>query len=833
MKRKITQKLIIAFFAILFGGMTANAQSAWVEVQSVTDVFPRDMCFVPGTNGLWQTGWMIAYSGEILKTEDGGDTWTEISQTESSQLAGISFADETTGFICTLDNKILKSDDGGTTWTTIYNGSVNFDKIAFANDLDGVASGTSKLYTSDGGTTWQTGTGGSTYWDLNYGSNDTYYGVNLGGSLGKSTDGGETWTDIESLGAFAFSVKFLNEDHGFFGGDVSTLMSTQDGGSTWITNTLGDGQDAINSGGYFDMDTVYATGSSGDIFKSTDGGANWANDTSFSDFFPRSLVVTGMNVIFVTGQNGAGDGVIWRKVGRPPIEADFEADETDICAGSSINFTDLSVGNIDSWSWTFEGGTPSASTDQNPTVTYSTPGNYFVKLVVAIGALEDSLTLVDYIHVYELPAKANQPTGATSVCTNTQQQFSTDEVDYAQDYDWELSDANAGTLTWNLNQATLDVSETFTGTFTIKVRATNVCGNGDWSDELSITSYESPADFNLQGGGNYCLGGDGAEITLDGSQTGVDYELFLDGTSTGIVVAGTGSEISFGLLTEEGYYEALGSNGNCELPMTGQIQVTIDYPPLEPATPTGDEVICTETSSDYESEGSSDADSYVWMISPEEAGTITSTDLSATVVWNSEFSGIASISLYGINDCGDGNPSEALEVSVGAPLPVIDGEEMVCDFSSETYETGNVEGSTYTWMVTGGAITEGQGTYMITVDWDGEGNGSIIVTEETTEGCSGDSEEFTVLIDDCTGVDENALNNTFSIHPNPANDFVNIVSGTNMSSISVFSMTGELLESVNLKDKNYRLSTSYYKKGIYLVRIISENKSQTKRLIIE
>jgi hypothetical protein len=411
--------------------------------------------------------------------------------------------------------------------------------------------------------------------------------------------------------------------------------------------------------------------------------------------------------------------------------------------------------------------------------------------------------------------------------------YTTNEVPYAQDYVWELSDSEAGNITWEMNEATLDVSDTYSGIFTIKVRATNVCGNGDWSDELEVTAYASPEDFDLQGGGGYCFEGDGAEITLSGSETGVDYELFLDAVSTGIIIPGTGSEISFGFFTDEGYYEAVGSNGNCDVPMVGQIQVTILYPPGEPATPEGLTFICNEVTSDYTSEGVDNADSYQWEISPEEAGTISSTELEATVTWNNEFNGIALITLYGINDCGPGNPSEALEVSVGSPNPEISGEEMVCDFSTESYEVAFNEGSTYTWTVTGGAITEGQGTNMILVAWNGEGNGTVLVNEETADGCSGDSDEFMVLIDDCTSIGENDLNNQVSLHPNPAKDYVTVSSENEIQSVSVYSMTGELIENINVQNKEYRLVTNHYKEGVYFVRINSEKGSLTKRLIVQ
>jgi PKD repeat protein len=92
---------------------------------------------------------------------------------------------------------------------------------------------------------------------------------------------------------------------------------------------------------------------------------------------------------------------------QPPI-ADFSASSTDIAAGDSVTFTDQSLNNPTSWDWTFNGGTPSTSTDENPVITYNTPGTYTVTLVAANAAGSDTETKVDYINVAEKPYCASQ-----------------------------------------------------------------------------------------------------------------------------------------------------------------------------------------------------------------------------------------------------------------------------------------------------------------------------------------------------------------------------------------------------------------------------------------
>ena len=65
------------------------------------------------------------------------------------------------------------------------------------------------------------------------------------------------------------------------------------------------------------------------------------------------------------------------------ITADFTADKTLVTVGMEVHFTDDTWGEqLTSWEWTFTGGTPETSTEQNPTVTYNTAGTYNVSLTV-------------------------------------------------------------------------------------------------------------------------------------------------------------------------------------------------------------------------------------------------------------------------------------------------------------------------------------------------------------------------------------------------------------------------------------------------------------------
>ena len=104
---------------------------------------------------------------------------------------------------------------------------------------------------------------------------------------------------------------------------------------------------------------------------------------------------------------------LWRFVPDPacPVlatclsAAALAATDSSVCEKFCVDFSDLSSNNPVSWQWTFEGGSPSTSTDQNPTnICYNDSGIYDVTLIAtdADGNV-DSVTLSDFITVYANP----------------------------------------------------------------------------------------------------------------------------------------------------------------------------------------------------------------------------------------------------------------------------------------------------------------------------------------------------------------------------------------------------------------------------------------------
>jgi PKD repeat protein len=517
---------------------------------------------------------------------------------------------------------------------------------------------------------------------------------------------------------------------------------------------------------------------------------------------------------------------------EPILTADFEADTTTFCGGTTVNYSDSSL-LATSWDWTFEGGIPATSTDQNPSVLYNTPGDYDATLIVSDGTDFDTLVKTDYISVLETPAQADEPEGDSAVCTDGSYTYTTDSVQYASDYEWGLDPSDAGVLTPNGTSATLQTDPTWTGDFSLKVRATNMCGDGDWSDDFEGTVVATPAVFTLSDGGEYCDGESGVEITQDGSEVDVDYELFFEGTTTGTIIAGTGSEISYGFFTDEGSYSATASNGTCDEEMNGLATIIITYIPDAASTPIGDTSVCAGTTTDYTVMPIEGADSILWSLDPPEAGTITGSDQDISIEWDADFEGMANLTAQGKNECGLGDESDALEITCSqTPAPEIEGSDVVCKEEEAAYSTAENEDNTYEWTVTGGEIITGEGTNQITVLWGDPGSGTVDLTETAGGTCEGIAETLDVTIDECTGF-EDLTEAGIKVYPNPAHDYLIIQSENLISMVKLYDVTGREMANEKVNGNNYQLNTSKFKPGVYWLLIEGSDARTGKRIVLE
>jgi gliding motility-associated-like protein len=97
-------------------------------------------------------------------------------------------------------------------------------------------------------------------------------------------------------------------------------------------------------------------------------------------------------------------------------------------------------------------------------------------------------------------------------------------------------------------------------------------------DSVNIVVDSLPKAFEVVGGGGFCSGGAGLPITLSGSVTGYQYQLFLDGKPLDNPYQGNGDSIHFGNRNIAGNYTVIGANNSntgCKLNMLQTAIVSI------------------------------------------------------------------------------------------------------------------------------------------------------------------------------------------------------------------------------------------------------------------
>jgi len=185
------------------------------------------------------------------------------------------------------------------------------------------------------------------------------------------------------------------------------------------------------------------------------------------------------------GMLGAGRINAAQAVTNTPFDptAEFMTEVPYITPGTAISFFDESTGVPNSWSWEFEGGTPHLSSQQNPSVLFSTAGVYTVYLGVANDFGSDVATKTGYITVTNTPIPwVDFSADLTEPCFTDIVQF-TDETLYEPTaWTWEFTPSTVSFVDGtNMNSRNPKVIFDEPGTYSVKLTATNANGNSNKS----------------------------------------------------------------------------------------------------------------------------------------------------------------------------------------------------------------------------------------------------------------------------------------------------------------------------------------------------------------
>ena len=206
----------------------------------------------------------------------------------------------------------------------------------------------------------------------------------------------------------------------------------------------------------------------------------------------------------------------------PQIQAAFETNTDEVCDGGEVIFTDQSVGNITSWAWTFEGGTPSTSNNQNPVIAYETPGEYDVELVVSDGTNSNTLNAANFILVETLPTANAGYNGET--CIDQALMISGAQVENSETLLWEISSGDGYLTDEQTLTPTYTPAETDAGTtvgLVLSAYGIGGCGDETATSETDIIVNALP-NVVLDNFGEVCIDWEPFELT-GGSPANGEY----------------------------------------------------------------------------------------------------------------------------------------------------------------------------------------------------------------------------------------------------------------------------------------------------------------------
>lgn len=247
---------------------------------------------------------------------------------------------------------------------------------------------------------------------------------------------------------------------------VTSVFESGDGGTTW-TSKEGDLPDMpvrwalYNPGNYSEVILATDLG----VWRTTNmesGTVNWVpSNIGLANVRVDMLQIRESDYEVIAATHGRG---LYSSSGfiADGIRANFSASATEVLMNEAITFT-AKTANAVSWSWSFEGGTPSTSTVENPTIEYSSLGFFDVSLTVTDSeGNEDTKTLDDFINVIEAYTGPCSGEKVLTAASGTIEDGSgSDNYQNNQDCTWTIQPPNATSITLSFVDFDLEVDYDF------------------------------------------------------------------------------------------------------------------------------------------------------------------------------------------------------------------------------------------------------------------------------------------------------------------------------------------------------------------------------------
>jgi len=249
---------------------TINGGQSWTTI-SITSWYINTIWFISPDIG-------FAAGDKIYKTIDGGETWSAFTLGVWSEFNKLFFVNSSVGYLVNEADEILKTTDCGNSWFFVKGGKCDLYDVFFADPLHGIAIGNHHItkVTEDGGNSWKS------YYSEAFDQAHSLFLTNPGTGyvlenkfIFKTEDGGKTWHYIFMSGqGKLYGLYFIDDNTGFAVGEYGYIVKTTDHGLTWTQLTTGTSEN-LSSISFSDAFNGIAVGANGTILRTTNCGNTW------------------------------------------------------------------------------------------------------------------------------------------------------------------------------------------------------------------------------------------------------------------------------------------------------------------------------------------------------------------------------------------------------------------------------------------------------------------------------------------------------------------------------------------------------------------------------
>ncbi|WP_111669183.1 YCF48-related protein [Algoriphagus litoralis] len=695
---------------------TSDGGVTWEEVLQNFDTHFLDVVFLTETAGV-----AVGTNGAVFITSSGGENWEKKTSGTQNDLLSIAKISETEIISVGKNGEIIRSSNGGSVWSKISSGS-SLD----LNDIAMVGQDTLFLAGNDGvilssfnkGLNWNSFTisPGIDIKGIAFSNSLIGYAVGEGGIFLKTIDGGGNWTTLNSTSTRTLNkvaVNPLDIRAVVAVGDSATIVRTANSGTTFAKANLGASNFRNIKNLNFKPNTalVSALGQDGYLINSTNSGASWTQKFAGVRNNFTSVDFKNQNTGFIAGESGAffvtsngATTLVSRPIPEPEFIQSIDFWNTAFGYASSPNGKIYRTGNTGStWVPVF---LPVSRTLSGfylfaPSVLYAAGNNGFITRSFDSGVTWDQTIL-------------------SSTTENLKDVTFFDFVTgFAIGENGQISWSAGGNVWENLPKVT---RENLNALAKLDTTRAIIVGDGgiilksedkarNWKIVQSGTAKNlNSVDF-FDSNVGFIAGDEGmALVTLDGGETWLE-------SSTGTLRNFTG--VSAGTDTKAYFVGADGSiiTYNCIPPVGSLGEIA------------GNSQSCISNEIYAVSESPLAGSEIIWRV---DGGEIISGQGTNQIEVKWTIPGRNAVLVSRSNFCGSGETS-ALEVAVSQIAPstvLIAGDGLGCTAGSSSYSLPNLDGTTYTWTVTGGEIISGQGTSQIEITWSQSGNQLVSVTQE-------------------------------------------------------------------------------------------------------